>query len=333
MRTISSQGRPGELWAGTRRVNRWRVSRGDTPLFGNHACTHLRAMTPTPDTDLAAVRRVDPDRFLCAVFAPAGLRDAAFALIGFNHELVRAVEMPSARSGAGPIATLIRLQWWREVVLGERRDAGSHPVATALRAMIEREAVAVATLEGMVAAREAEAEGDLTMETWREMMLQGPGGLQRALGELLQVPSGLLLRIAAVGAAHGCAGLRRRLGGMPGRCLLPESMLAEAGLDRNLLPQASAAQLVPLAALLAREGAGFLDIAGQLRLPREQMTAALPLALACRDLGAPPTQGDRRGVGDRMAVLGAFLLGRAGRPSAAAHAAGSAEAEDHQLVN
>ena len=277
-------------------------------------------MTRAPDTELAAatVRRIDPDRFLSAVFAPATRRDAAFALIAFNHELVRAVEMPSARSGAGPIATLIRLQWWREVVLGERRDAGSHPVAAALRAMIDQEAVEIATLERMVAAFETEADGDLTLDAWREMMLQGPGGLQRALGELLQVPSRLLPQIAAAGAAYGCGGLRRHLGAVlaSGRCSLPESMLTEAGLDRDRLLLAAGAELLPLSAVLAREGAGFLDAAGRLHLPREQITAVLPLALARRDLRPEVTPDDQRGLGDRMAVLGAYLIGRVGRQAA-----------------
>src|SRR5918997_2221302 len=69
--------------------------------------------TPIPGmTPLAALaRRHDPDRFLCALFAPAPRREALFALIAYNHELARARE--AARN---PLIALMRLQWWRETV-------------------------------------------------------------------------------------------------------------------------------------------------------------------------------------------------------------------------
>ena len=43
------------------------------------------------------VRRHDPDRFLCALFAPPARRDALFALVAFNHELARAREETTHR--------------------------------------------------------------------------------------------------------------------------------------------------------------------------------------------------------------------------------------------
>ena len=275
-------------------------------------------MTDVPEADLAAtVRRTDPDRFLSVLFAPSTRRGAAFGLIAFNHELVRAVEMPSARSGAGPIATLIRLQWWREVVEGTRRDAGGHPVASAVRALLDRERVDAATLGGMIDAREAEAEadGEPDVEAWRVTMLAGAGGLQRALGELLQVPAELLPRVAAVGAAYGSGALRRRLAATlrSGRCPLPDALLAEADLDRHALLQDPRPELLPpLSAVLAREGIGFVRSAGRFRLPRERMAAVLPLVLACRDLVHDDAGGEQRGLGDRLAVLRAYASGRAG---------------------
>src|SRR5918997_5524748 len=80
------------------------------------------------------VRRHDPDRFLCALFAPAARRDALFALIAFNHELARARE--AARN---PMAALIRLQWWRDAVeeapagKAARRHEVAEPLARAIR--------------------------------------------------------------------------------------------------------------------------------------------------------------------------------------------------------
>ena len=64
----------------------------------------------------AFARAHDPDRFLCALFAPAERREAIFALVALNHELARARE-----AATNPMAALIRLQWWRDVV-EEARD-------------------------------------------------------------------------------------------------------------------------------------------------------------------------------------------------------------------
>ncbi|MGC8470218.1 MAG: squalene/phytoene synthase family protein, partial [Acetobacteraceae bacterium] len=74
------------------------------------------------------LRARDPDRFLCALFAPPDRRWALFALYGFNHELARAREV-----AAEPTLALIRLAWWREVLAGAERR---HFVATPLRAAL-----------------------------------------------------------------------------------------------------------------------------------------------------------------------------------------------------
>ena len=70
------------------------------------------------------VRRHDPDRYFCTLFAPAAAREALFTLYAFNHELARAREVTRE-----PGLALIRLQWWREVVEGAVRQ---HEVARPL---------------------------------------------------------------------------------------------------------------------------------------------------------------------------------------------------------
>src|SRR5829696_7494880 len=57
------------------------------------------------------VRAHDRDRFQTALFAPAGRREALFALYAFNYEVARVRE-----SVTQPMLGHIRLQWWREVV-------------------------------------------------------------------------------------------------------------------------------------------------------------------------------------------------------------------------
>jgi phytoene synthase len=80
------------------------------------------------------VRQADRDRYLATLFAPAQHRDALFALYAFN------IEISQVRDRARePMPGEIRLQWWREVLLGEREgEASAHPVAAALTDTLQR---------------------------------------------------------------------------------------------------------------------------------------------------------------------------------------------------
>ena len=83
----------------------------------------------------ALARAADYDRYLSALFAPVGRREALFALIAFNHEIARIPEAVSE-----PMLGRIRLQWWREVVEAvyagapARRHEVAVPLADAIRA-------------------------------------------------------------------------------------------------------------------------------------------------------------------------------------------------------
>jgi 15-cis-phytoene synthase len=95
------------------------------------------------------VRTADRDRFLSALFAPAESRAALHALYAFNVEVTRVREV--ARE---PLPGEIRLQWWSEVVNGERaEEAAANPVASALLAVIERHRLAVPALTALLDAR------------------------------------------------------------------------------------------------------------------------------------------------------------------------------------
>jgi phytoene synthase len=86
----------------------------------------------------ALVREADRDRYLATLFAPAAQRDALFALYAFNAEIARVRDV--ARE---PMPGEIRLQWWREVLAGERDgEAAAHPVAAALLAGLAQHDIA-----------------------------------------------------------------------------------------------------------------------------------------------------------------------------------------------
>src|SRR5882724_3499513 len=80
------------------------------------------------------VRLGDKDRYLATLFAPADKRGPLFALYAFAHEI--ATVRDRARE---PMPGEIRLQWWRDVLSGERGgEAAAHPVAAALIETIAR---------------------------------------------------------------------------------------------------------------------------------------------------------------------------------------------------
>ena len=82
----------------------------------------------------ALVREHDKDRFLVTLFAPAEKRGPLFALYAFDLEISCIRERARA-----PMPGEIRLQWWREVISGERSsEAASHPVAAALTETLAR---------------------------------------------------------------------------------------------------------------------------------------------------------------------------------------------------
>lgn len=249
------------------------------------------------------VRRHDPDRFLTALFAPPPRRAALLALYAFNHELARARE-----AAHEPTLALIRLHWWREVVQGAPR---AHEVATPLAAALAEGALAREDLLAMIDAREAEAEPAIaTLAGWLSYLRGTAGGLAVAAARCLGAAEPEALR--ELGAAYGAAGALRAVPALArqNRCLLPEDRLAAHGLSVEVViaaPYAPAVQDVRRE--LAREGAALLARAPR-RVPRAVVAAALPAVLARRDLARVPAPARPRGLGDRLAVLAAAILGR-----------------------
>jgi phytoene synthase len=94
------------------------------------------------------VRGADRDRYLATLFAPAGRRGALCALHAFAIEIGRVRDL--ARE---PLPGEIRLQWWTEVLSGERREeARANPVAAALGATIEKHGLAAGSLLDLIEA-------------------------------------------------------------------------------------------------------------------------------------------------------------------------------------
>ncbi len=267
------------------------------------AGAHIGAVSLSPIGAFA--RAHDPDRFLCALFAPAGKREAIFALIALNHELARAREAAS-----NPLAALIRLQWWRDAVEEARggRPARRHEVAEPLHAAVRDGVLDADALIGLIDAREAETEegGFATEQDFVTWLRGTAGGWSAVAGRALGAGAEAAEVLRALGAAYGLAGVLRSVPAhtAQGRCLLPVDRLARAGLSVEAM--LAAPDAAPVAALLREMAAeGRVALAGARRdVPPEAIAAALPAVLARRDLariarGAPAGE---RGLGDRLAV-------------------------------
>ncbi len=260
---------------------------------------------PVPDSpDLGAlVRRHDPDRYFCALFAAAAGRSTLFTLYAFNHELARACEVTRE-----PGLALIRLQWWREVVEGAAR---AHEVAAPLHAAVRDGHLDAGLLLAMVEAREAEAEGGFaTLEAWQGWLSHGAGALAVAAGQALGAPPAALERLRALGAGYGIAGQLRNIHALAasGRCLLPKDVLADHGLSAQDVIGGRADTLPAVRARLAKVGLATLGPAA--RIGRAWCAAGLPAVLGRLDLRYPQRPARLRGGVERGRVVAGALAGR-----------------------
>jgi len=175
------------------------------------------------------VRRASPDRYHATLYAPAGTRDALFALYAFDAEV--AAVRDRVRE---PLPGEIRLQWWRDTLTGGG-EGGGHPVAAPLLAAIRAHSLPVEAFDNLLAARTFDLYAD-PMPSRTD--LEGYCG--EVYGAVLQLAALILDANAASGAADaaghgGCAqGAAGLLAAFPqqrarGQCFFPRDMLAATG--------------------------------------------------------------------------------------------------------
>ncbi len=247
------------------------------------------------------VRRVDRDRYLAALFAPAAQRRRILAVYALNAELAGI-----AGAVREPLLGEIRLQWWREGLRG-RRD---HPVLEALAESTTAHSLNPAMLERTIDARKR----DLSTVPARDMRevesyAEGTSGVVAVLAaESIGGHDPVTESVAMhVGTAWGLVSLLRALphhGGGQGSGLLAglvaergmaevardvatraRAHLAEARGERDGASKQAIAALLPatVADLYLRRldradyepGAGTLEVSGprvQLRLLRKALT-------------------------------------------------------------
>lgn len=103
-----------------------------------------------------AARSNDYDNYLAALLAPREVRRDLIALTAFRGEVARAVETVSE-----PIMGEIRLQWWRDALVGMRTGTSTgHPVADAFAEAIARHKLSDQAILGILDANTRALEPD-----------------------------------------------------------------------------------------------------------------------------------------------------------------------------
>jgi NADH dehydrogenase [ubiquinone] 1 alpha subcomplex assembly factor 6 len=234
----------------------------------------------------ARVRRIDPDRYLTALFAPPERRPGLFALIAFNYEIARVREAVTE-----PILGQIRLQWWREAV--EKIYAGSppppHETAMALAAAVAEHRLDRDALEWLMDARETDLS-PTPPERLEDLIVYAStsaGTLLELMLQVLGVEHDAAAEDAARAAGTGYAltGLIRSIPfhARARRVYIPQSLLAEHGLSAEDLFEAKPPDALPaMARELARLARLHLDEAREemAHTPRRAIPALLSATVA-----------------------------------------------------
>jgi phytoene/squalene synthetase len=233
------------------------------------------------------LRRLDRDRFLAALAAPAELRADLMVLYAFNTEVARVRESVSEQ-----MLGLIRLQWWREAVAeifaGKPRR---HAVVTPLAEMVRRRDLSEAPFLRLIEARERDLDNDppQSIEELEAYARATSGSLIELALEICGV--GLRGREVAiahhVGIAYALTGLLRATlyHARDKRLMLPQSVLTETGVSAGqLFELRNQPALRDAVKLLAKTARGHLASARKLHPPRRAIPALLVGRLAAVQL-------------------------------------------------
>jgi phytoene synthase len=178
----------------------------------------------------ALARKNARDQWLGALYAPAGSRDALFALACFDHE----IRLARLRARDPNLAAL-RLAWWREAALGAGDPgAGGSPAALALRAAIAAFALPGEAIEAMLDARLTEIAPpvDFTLAAFAIYAAESEGARLRLASRI--AAGARDLDDAEASAPAGLAlGLARMLAGLSsGATLFPADVAKRHGATR-----------------------------------------------------------------------------------------------------
>lgn len=234
---------------------------------------------------LETLRDSDREAYLATLFLAADKRIDVATLWVFNAEIERIRMLVSE-----PVPGEIRLQWWRDVLSGERAGEGAqHPVANALLAVIEKHQLQAPAFDNLLEARIFDLYNDpmpdrTTLEGYlgetRSVLFQM--SLQIVMGE--EPENGDAAGHA--GVALGIAQILRQMvhHRARGQIFVPADILHAIGLDgAQFLALNEAARLEPVIAVLTAMGREHLDKANEATNSLEkQHRGAFLLLVICK---------------------------------------------------
>ncbi len=271
------------------------------------------------------VRRLDPDRYLCALFAPVERREALFALYAFNSEIAKVRE-----SVTEPMPGLIRLQWWRDAIDGIYGGSPPrHQVVDALSRAVEDMGLARDEFDRLIDTRERDLEG-VPPASLAELEDYADGTSAALAGLALEALGATVAHRAArragrhVGIAWALSGLLRAVPfhARARRLYLPADLMAAQGIgEEEVFAMRPTAGLGVVVAAVAKAAEGHLGAARALRgeVPRAALPALLPASLAAGDLARlrragydvfDPGVAAAGSVGRKLRVVAHAALGR-----------------------
>jgi 15-cis-phytoene synthase len=243
------------------------------------------APSPFPSPFADSVRSHDWPRYIAVQFAPEAKRADLLTLYAFDAEVERITRIAS-----DPLPGEIRLQWWREVLHGERADEGkSHPLATAMLKLVHDHRLPLDAFDRYIEAQTFSLYHDafpdtLALEAW----------CGETASAFIQMASVILdpaaARSATEAAGHGGVALaisgiltRLPLTRARGQCFLPQDLLSACGLDReSFVAGGDGSAMARASKAMAELGLGhaakFKALSKQ--LPKTLKPAFLPIATA-----------------------------------------------------
>lgn len=234
---------------------------------------------------LTTLRESDREAYLATLFLAEEHREDVATLWTFNAEVERIRSLVSE-----PVPGEIRLQWWRDVLSGQRTGEGaSHPLARALLRIIERHQLQAGAFDNLLEARIFDLYND---------PMPDRATLEGYLGETRSVLFQLSLQIImgeepengdAAGHAGVAFGIAQVLRHMPlhrarRQVFVPKEVLQAAGLnDAQFLALEAPAKLQPVIAALTALGREHLSKADEaIGSLEKQNRAAFLLLTICK---------------------------------------------------
>jgi NADH dehydrogenase [ubiquinone] 1 alpha subcomplex assembly factor 6 len=230
------------------------------------------------------VRREDHDRYLCALFAPAAVREDLFALLAFNAEVARVRESVTEQ-----LIGRMKLQWWRDLI-GAIYEGGpvpkGNPVVEALADVVMRHKLARADFDALLDTRERDV-GDDDFADVADLESYADGTSARLTSLALQIlgvrdePSRAAGRHVAI--AWALTGLMRAVlfHARANRVPLPQDLLADAALTpHDVQERRNAVRLATVIEQVAKTARAHLDKARSYRVDSRAIPILLPATLA-----------------------------------------------------